>query len=342
MSRCLRGLFSIVIAALLLYLMSLSYSGMKEFQKLYEGWSVRLSAPISRDRAFEIKRYCVKNAEDIKGAWPVFWTEKSMNIQKADSKSVRAVCLLYDGDGSGIWPAEFLQGAYPGELGEDCAVSDTLSWRLWGSTDCMGKELEMGGRKYAVTGIYKSAEATAMAGGRGNAEWENIDIRTDEPMIRESFEVYLAAMGVSDYDTVVDGGGLGGLVKLIWAVPVCMAGAAAAASIMSWLDNILPGEYKKWVLLSILFIFALCLPWILSRLPPWLLPSKWSDFSFWSQLFDKLKGHVTDWFSMKPTAKDTEVKLRLLRQTALMIAEAVILILFYGRPVYGTAVRGKH
>ncbi|MEG1103898.1 MAG: hypothetical protein RSD78_03545, partial [Oscillospiraceae bacterium] len=69
----------------------------------------------------------------------------------------------------------------------------------------------------------------------------------------------------------------------------------------------------------LLFVFALIvslmLPLFLRAVPSWLLPSKWSDFSFWSNLIEIIKSSINEWFSIKACYRDVQIKYFLLQTT---------------------------
>ena len=53
------------------------------------------------------------------------------------------------------------------------------------------------------------------------------------------------------------------------------------------------GGSLLWLLLGLGASLSLCLPGILSLLPRWLIPSSWSDFSYWHSIFSMAKGALS-------------------------------------------------
>ena len=68
---------------------------------------------------------------------------------------------------------------------------------------------------------------------------------------------------------------------------------------------------------------ALCLPGILSLLPRWLIPSSWSDFSYWHSIFSMAKGALSGMLTLPVLPRYTGLKELLARYAAL---EALALV----------------
>lgn len=329
MKPWIRWIISSLLGIFSLYLIAVLLMNMGSFQTLYAGWSARYHTPIEAQKASEVKRYCAQNSEEVEGIWPVFWTEVTQRTV-ADNRSSDALCLLYDGDGSVIWPVSFKAGGYPGEMDQNsCAISTQLSWALWGSIETMGKEFKINGRSLVVCGVYESEEATAILKGDDTVKWSGIEWLSQESVTRETLIGYLESMGLSKPDTLVDGKGLSALVTLISWLPISLAGIITLVSFLVVIKSYINPVMIKWIILGALLVFALCLPWLLTMLPSWLLPTKWSDFSFWINLSEQMGEYVQEWISMHPAAKDVLAKQLLLAQSVLIIIAVISLALFY-------------
>lgn len=300
---------------------------LSDFKLIYKGWSARYGDSFDSSERLRIKRSAAN--QDMNGLWQVFWSEKSEEV-KGDSKNIETLCLFYDGDCSLIWNVSFISGGYPGEENDNhCAVSAELSWLLWGSTDTLGKEIEIGKRRLTVSGIYDGEEPTAIIAGDASSELGNIDWVLKEPVIRETLIGYIETLGIGKPDSIVDGEGMGMLMTFLSSIPIIAAGAITAATTVSALMKYVPGTWKKWIFIGVILILSMFLPVLLSKLPGWILPSKWSDFSFWSSLMGDFTGYMKEWFGLKPTAKDIYAKQLMLKQVILVTVSLTSLGLFY-------------
>ena len=72
-------------------------------------------------------------------------------------------------------------------------------------------------------------------------------------------------------------------------------------------QNILRGQ-RAWILWGSLFALAFVLPILLEALPPWLVPARWSDFSYWQALPRALRTAIAQLVSLSPSVKDVLAK----------------------------------
>ena len=68
-----------------------------------------------------------------------------------------------------------------------------------------------------------------------------------------------------------------------------------------------------------LILFAILLPFLLNAMPAWLIPTRWSDFSFWSSLIRQANDSLREFFSVNSMSRDVELKMHLLRQMGIMV-----------------------
>jgi len=78
----------------------------------------------------------------------------------------------------------------------------------------------------------------------------------------------------------------------------------------------------RLTLFPILLAFALLLPAILRMMPEWLIPTRWSDFSFWSSLQKQASGSLREFLRAAPQSRDVELRLLLIKQAGIMFIAA--------------------
>lgn len=308
----LAGKAAFLFAFLLLFVWSLQ--NIQAAELLCRGWSIRYDESFDETQRLQAKRYFIENNEEYKGLWINFWAEGKGKFT-AEFNETEADCIYFDGDASRVKPEQFVAGSYPGELDETgVAVSAELSWRLWGSLDTVGKEVRIDGKPKVVCGVYEGEKSAAIMSGNRDTKWQNAEVSSDLPLSREELIQFLSASLIGEPDALVDGGGILGLLQLLHYLPVFAACVFMAVRLLRMRCTGYGKNVKKGVVLLALFVFAIFLPGLLLQLPPWLLPSKWSDLTFWSGLFETLWGYMRDWFALKPAGRDVLLKQCMLLQ----------------------------
>lgn len=281
---------------------------------LSRGWSLRYDEGFGEVQKQQAKRYFIEHRDGYKGLWVDFWAEGKGSFT-AEFRGADADVLYFDGDASRVKAERFLTGGYPGELDtRGIAVSAELSWQLWGSLDTVGKEVRVGGKTKVVCGVYEGKTAAAMLCGDRDTKWHNAEVSADGALSREELIQFLSASLIGEPDALVDGEGIAGLLQLLQYLPVLAAFVFVVVRLLRMNCRGYGKNIRRGAVLLALFAFALLLPQLLQYLPPWLLPTKWSDLTFWSGLFETLSGYMRDWFALKPAGRDVLLKQCMLLQ----------------------------
>ena len=281
--------------------------------------SLRFDTPVSGRDAYSARLYSVSHSGDDT-FWPTFWTEYTASFL-CKFASVDASCIAYSGDASLVWPAKLIDGTMPGIVdGGGCVVSTALAWRLWGGVDVIGMNVEIDGAKRVVRGVFKSDMELALISFR------------DEDTTRGWSAVELSGgaknFGREDAERYASAAGLGKPVSIL------MNGSTVLAGVMSALPPIIITVYgfiriitdirkrfpvaRKVAIYIILTIFAVLLPTILGAAPTWLIPTRWSDFSFWGSLLRQAAIGIREFLSVSPRLRDVELKVLLLKQAGIL------------------------
>lgn len=81
--------------------------------------------------------------------------EKEVSVSR-DTQAVDAVATVYFGDYFGLHPDLPLKGGYIDESDattEFCVIDDLLAWRLFGSIDVCGLDIEINGKLYTINAV---------------------------------------------------------------------------------------------------------------------------------------------------------------------------------------------
>jgi len=135
---------------------------------------------------------------------------------------------------------------------------------------------------------------------------------------RSSVVSFAQAAGLGMPDTIITSG-VHVLASFMALFPV---GLLAVFGVVMLIKHM--RVYYSWLLLGALVVFALCLPFLLDLLPPQFIPNRWSDFSFWSALAGQAGESMREFLGVKPTLRDVEIRVHLVRQTGVLIAGVML------------------
>ena len=306
---------------LLCVLLTAGFSKVRALER-YVSVSLRYDTPLSGQAAYNARKYSVERAgEDM--FWPTFWRESNMPFS-SEFVTANMDCISFSGDAVLVWPAAYLAGAAPGVLdNHGCAVSSALAWRLWGSLDVVGMTILADGEKRVVRGVFEGERELALLSFRDEdttQDWSAVELTGGSTYAtRGDAESYAIASGLGKPDAVLMGGSLLFLARAMAVLPLFILTGYIVAIII----NLLRKHFQVWFRLCVFLLligFAICLPSLLNVLPFWLIPTRWSDFSFWPSLLRKWSDSLMALLGMAPGKRDVAVKLLLLSQAGLCFA----------------------
>ena len=268
---------------------------------------VRMSAPVNADA-------CEKAAELAaeSGARVSFWAEEAALLSTPRAEA-EATAVRFWGDGSLAWPAAYLAGGAPASADRTgCAISAALAWQLYGSLDAVGQTLKWAGSTYTVLGVLDTEETAALFAGDDETPYTAAEfVPGPDGDAGEQARSFAASAGLGA-DAMVYGPSLAAGCRLLAWLPL---GAAAVRLALHGLTLLRrrsrpAGQAACWVLAVGL---AAALPLVLAQLPAWLVPSRWSDFAYWSQLSETLAGQLRMLLAVSPALRDVGAKTALLQ-----------------------------
>ena len=276
--------------------------------------SLRYKTAVSGQAAWQARRYAANQSSEYT-FWPTFWHEVRSSVAGDFSKS-DAKCIYYNGNASLVWAADYLSGTTPGVTdGLGCTVSSALAWKLWGSFDIIGKTVEVDGVSRTIRGVFKGDDLVAL-----------LSIR-DEDKSQSYTGVELSGGPSSpSRDDVVSFtmvSGLGAPDNILKATPAFLAGILSALPLLGlavYGFALLIGSLKKypatlrWALILTFIAFALMLPILLDALPDWIIPTRWSDFSFWGSLAGRIGDDLKEYLAVEPRLRDVVYKTLIIKQ----------------------------
>lgn len=321
-------IFIVCLWLLFFLLLVFSFSNLQNFSKIYNGVSLRYTTPVTWENSQTIRNTIQKSETEDKKGWPTFWTEKSITLKAAD-KTTTLNGTYYSGNGALLWEDNFVAGTFPTQLeGQSCAISSQLAWDIWASNDVLGKTVSIEGTDYIITGIFENDKPkifVSIADSYFKDGWTNISLEgLSSKNSRAEAKEFIQTYSLAEPTLIVDENETVSVAKIILFLPLFITVIYCLFRLYRTHKN-----DKRWkkdlFLFAALLVLALVLPWLLSLLPPWLIPNQWSDFAFWGDIGKQISSHLQEWFSLTPTPKDVLAKMFLLKQSIYLLCFTLLL-----------------
>jgi len=272
----------------------------------YTAVSLRYNQPLPAGLAAAAKQ----QMEKAGGVNLTFWAEQTVPASSM-TRSAEAKQILFDGEAMLACPAQYIYGKVPVRAGE-CAVSSAAAEALWGAQNVVGLEVTISEKTCNVVGVFTGSDRILLTPGTGDwtaAELHSIPSGADGWKYGRDYSMQV---GLPQPDQVLWGSGFAWLASVLPWLPLLFCGFWAAAFFLRWLWKRSHTAFLL-TLTGLASAFVLLLPRLLSGLPAWLIPTKWSDFSFWTQLCDSLSSRFRDFLSLSPKSIDIVRKTNLLQ-----------------------------
>lgn len=244
-----------------------------------------LAAPVTADTLAAARAWEQSDANGISAS---FWGSKKAAAATELGRMAEAVtCIFFAGNAGDCLPADYLQGAAPGAQGQQCAVSSALAWALFGSNDIVGQTLTLDRMQYTICGVFSADTQLLLYPGRSG--FTHAALRGTSPDTpKADAEQWAAAAGVGEISAIDYGPQRVWLAGALRFLPAALVGVALLVMLLRFISA-LPGLARGPAYFALALLFALALPRFLQTLPGWLIPSRWSNFAFWPELWRKIK-----------------------------------------------------
>ena len=285
-------------------------------------YSIRPNGPV---QATAVQR--LEKAAAEQGMCLSLWREETADVS-ANRRSTSATVIYCRGNIRSCCPATYLSGSAPGaaEAGGAyfCALSCGLAFRLFGGSGIIGEHVVLDGEEYAVSGVFEDDGKTMLLYGGQGQEYAAIELSgltVADP--RGQVQRLLQGAGISFSGSVLPGQSLNLLARRGCYLSLLAAVLFMLIQLLAAFRRRFGGGTLLWLLLGLGASLALCLPGILSLLPRWLIPSSWSDFSYWHSVFSMAKRALSGMLTLPVMPRYAELKELLARYAAL---EALALV----------------
>jgi len=241
------------------------------------------------------------------------WTElPGQRLVNSEDDGISCDVTQIYGHGEDVFSNVMLQGGYParGDAAQ-CALSDTAAFKLFGSAQAMGQTLTWNGRNYTVQGIFNSDQNLMLTQESAVSEsvMPSMRLRFADGGSRQQAEEFLARTSFSMGAIMLDMPLIAWGLEALAALPALLLGFWILARLIAraWQKR----KYPRLLLtdLPLLLPLGIAAAWLSFsqlKLPAALIPSEWSDFSFWSDLPKNWSENLTSWLR-HPSGGDIEL-----------------------------------
>jgi len=309
----------------------------------YPTVSLRYKAPITGQAAYQARLYAIRQGED-NTFWPTFWHEAVAEFESEYVK-VNAKSIHYSGDAALVWPARYLSGTAPGVTdGFGCAVSSELAFALWGSGDVLGAAVEVDGKSRVVLGVFEGRDMVALL--------SVSDEDTGQAFTAVELSGGIQAPSRSEVTSFALTAGLGAPDSVLLGTPAILADFLAVLPLLmlfvyglvllaGWMRR--HPTARRGVLLLVFLGFAILLPGLLDMLPDRLIPTRWSDFSFWGGHLSQMGNDLREYLTVTPMLRDLGYEILFFKQLGIAFLSvcATLCICLRGAPPNYTILRKK-
>ncbi len=311
----------IVVFFLLLFSLVFSLWGMSLFyesyiREHYASVSIRLkSEPVTAGVLLKANKN-IRQGDDLShrtiSAWNCLENVKLECEELSSSAKVDLIEVL--GDVTKVYPIELLQGNVisSGDT-EGCLIDEATAYELFHTVNVLGNLLTYKDQRYSVRGVLKSSEMVMITQAQEEDKtYTNLELSfKNQENAKQLAEEFIRQYGLADGYSIIDGYLLSRGLSLIVRLPAWLLGFFLVYDLLSILYKRKKYPFYVLVLVIILIIF-----WqLLSRMmefelfiPEELIPTRWSDFSFWSNKFIDLKNWLKDTSYIMPHYKDIMFK----------------------------------
>jgi hypothetical protein len=275
--------------------------------------------PITGQKAFAAKQYSVKNSAII-NIWPTFWNERKSSLTNGYT-TLEVTAIAYSGDAHLIYPTEYIAGTTPGiNDNNGLAISDTLAYKLFKSTNVIGMEIKIDNQKRIIRGVFEGKSDLVLVSYSSediSATWTSVDFQGDREITRNEAENFSIASGLGMPEKISAGSHII-LSNIISILPLLVLFIYGFVMIRGFIKKQYPAFYVP-LLFGLFILFAFILPSLLSALPAYVVPTRWSDFLFWSRLFELISDDIYEFLNTTTGIRDAELRMLLLKQTGISL-----------------------
>lgn len=205
--------------------------------------------------------------------------------------------------------------------GNGCLLDRAAALALFGDERAAGQKVRWNGRDYTVRGVFDAPEATLIveAEPASDASFDRVTLDlASEANPRDRAEEFAMRHGLSA-EYAVQYGWLAALGRFFALLPALMIAFSLAARLGGCARARRDWPVQRLLLRLAAAAAALAVLWLAGvrpAVPLDLVPTRWSDFSFWETLFSERRAEWADYLWMRKERPDVLLLTGLLKATA--------------------------
>lgn len=267
---------------------------------------------------------------------PTLWKQQNdvMATGVNASESVKVTLVTVYGDMFMALPIDTLNGSAEGGAQKNCVIDSKTAYKLFGSKNALGNTVEVGGEKYAISGIaHMKGEVIAVQSQEKAEGFTGMEIAQSGGGL--SAQDFVFAAGLPQPSAIIDRSLNAWFLGLVPSVAALIAAMAAPVALYF-------KARQKWYWLAAAALALALAALIISnvQIPEDFIPSKWSNFEFWAGLAEKTSQSLKQAELTPPSLTDIAVKQNTYLTIALAIAS--LTCLFGGVIAACGAIKSNH
>lgn len=205
---------------------------------------------------------------------------------------------------------KFISGSLPNpEDYEGCVIDENVAYELFGTSRVVGNFLTYQGKKYCIRGIIISKEPIFMIHIYNKEHaYSNLElVYEDKGDGKQLVNDFMVQNALADDYTMVEGCFYAKMLELLYRIPAWFLGFYLLYQLLKciWKRRTLPlqvlvlliGFVALWCVLNYLMEFQV-------YIPERMIPTKWSDFSFWTEKYTAFQDVLKQITYLTPVPKD--------------------------------------
>jgi hypothetical protein len=216
------------------------------------------------------------------------------------ARAKRLTVIETAGDASLLFlPGQLVSGVYPVSA-RNCVIDRASAVELWGTDSPLGFAVECGGVEYEVSGVVAVVRPLLLVGNGEDFEFTSVLFRANSSEKFPSQIFHVLTEGLSPEQPLIEETGLlSPRMRFLALLPLwLMLMLAARRYLLRLLPGGRPVRAAAMIGIAVLGFWLLRIP---NPLTPEMLPTYWSDFSFWPRRFEALLEYAASAWLLRGT-----------------------------------------
>jgi hypothetical protein len=312
-------------------------------KSLYRTVSIRMNREGVTEQEIDhvLKMNNSRGSSDIPEVTAWIRCEEAEVINDVLKRSVRLTPLIVSGDMGLVTPMSILRGnlVYKDDK-KGCVIDSDTAFKLFGSDKAEGNIVVYRNKDYYVRGVVKSKSSLFLIQGDDiGSEYKNLELLYQNKERGEEWaQDFMCQNGLGTDYVIIDGYFYRRIISEIPCIPLWLFSLAAVAQVVRFYIR-KKEEFKLPVFLLLgLFGIAAIVGYgvILTRFtaspfyfPEKLIPTKWSDFDYWSKQYENIKEQIVQMRLLSPNPKDILLEDELMKLPYRFIINAILYAALY-------------